>query len=386
MFVALVAGAAGLGISAIGFLKEEWRPDFFRSYLVAWCFCMGLSLGSLALLMLQHMVGGQWGLALRRLLETAASPLVLVAQAALFVPVLLGLDYLYPWVNPGEDPILKGRQIYMNVPFFVGRFLFFFGIWVILGTTLWLWSAKEDKTPDEKGVSQLGEWFRRVSAPGLLIYALTMTFAGIDWGMSVNPHWFSTMYGVLFSFGPLLSALTFLVAVLILLLPYSRLGALVQRETLADLGSLMLAFVMMWAYLSFSQYLLIWSANLKVEVPYFVYRTQTAYGWVGLALVLGHFVLPFLYLLIGDNKRSPRALLIVAVWLLVMRFLDYYWTISPTLTHGQLNPAMLWLDVAALVGVVGVIVGVFLWQLQRQPLVPEHDPRLSAREEGYARD
>jgi hypothetical protein len=327
--------------------------------------------------MLQHMVGGQWGLVLRRLMEAAASPVVLVAQAALFAPLLLGLGYLYPWVNPGDDPVLLGRQIYMNVPLFLTRFVLFFAIWIVIAFFLTLWSHKEDQTTSPEGVSKLGDWFQMLSGPGLLIYALTMTFAGIDWGMSVNAHWYSTMYGVLFSFGPLLSALALLVAVMILLKPYTRLGAVIERETLADLGSLMIAFVLMWTYLSFSQFLLIWSANLKTEVPYFLQRTQGLYGYVGVILVLGHFVLPFLVLLPYDFKRDPRVLLGVALWMLVMRFIDYFWTIGPTISDGVLNVAMLWLDLAAVVGVGGVIVGLFLWQLQRQPIVPEHDPRLA---------
>jgi len=417
MFVALVAAAAGLGLTFFGY-SLSFAPgttgvtaeDFFKSYLVAWCFALGISMGSLALLMIQHVMPSKWGLVLRRPLEAACSPVVLLALAALFLPIILlgGLPVLYPWANPetvknDEHGILQMRQIYMNVPLFLVRFGAFFAIWIGIAACFRMWSKKEDRTPDPQAVKTLGSWFRHLAAPGLLIYALTMTFAGIDWGMSINKHWYSTMYPVLFSFGALLSALVFLVAALVLLKPHTRLGALANHQILADLGSIMLAFTLMWAYLSFSQYLLVWSANLRGEVGYYTQRlnkfgpesaeviknamqndlayyhlhTFGGYGYVGVLLVVGHFIAPFLLLLVKRVRHSPAWLLGIASWMLLMRFVDYFWTIGPTLTGGEIRPGLLWLDVAAGVGLLGLVVFLFLWQLQRQPIVPEHDPRLA---------
>lgn len=407
MVIALVAGAAGLGVSVAGYLISA--SDFFRAYLVAWCFAMGLSLGSLALLMIQYLLGGNWGLVSRRLLEAASSPIILLVLGLLFLPLLLGLPTLYPWANDAEikadeHGILESRQLYMNVPAFVGRYGIYFAIWIVLALVFRWWSTQEDKTTDPGKLKGLNDWMQRLSAAGLVIYALTMTFAGIDWGMSVNKHWYSTMYPVLFSFGPLLSALTLTIITLVLLKPRTRLGALANHNILSDLGSMMLAFTMMWAYLSFSQFLLVWSANLRGEAPYYTDRLMTpeaaenlqrviqgdiayyqlhtfgGFGWVGALLVVGHFLIPFLLLLIKDVRHSPRMLVGIATWLLVMRFVDYYWTISPSLTGGEMRPGMLWLDLASFVGLTGVVVGVFLWQLQQQPIIAEHDPRLATVE------
>ncbi len=394
MIVALIAGAAGLGVSVLGYLASP--NDFFRAYLVAYCFVLGLSMGSMGLLMLQHMVGGQWGLVLRRPLEAASSPLVLAGLAVLFLPLLLGLPILYPWADPAavaadSHGILKARQIYMNVPLFIARFGVYFLIWIVMAICFRWWSLREDKATDSRTVKSLGESVRYLAAPGLVIYSLSMTFASIDWGMSVNKYWYSTMYPVLFAFGAMLSSLVFVLPVLILLKPRSRLGTLANHNTLSDIASLLLAFTLMWAYLAFSQFLLIWSANLRVEVTYYTGRLGEAlardqeyfnahtfggFGWVGALLVIGHFFIPFMLLLVRKIRHSPNWLFGIAIWMLVMRFIDYHWTISPSLTQGEMRPSMVWLDVAAAVGLLGLLVALFLWQLQRQPVVPEHDPRV----------
>ncbi|HMC11351.1 MAG TPA: hypothetical protein VKH44_08675, partial [Pirellulaceae bacterium] len=335
---ALLVGIVCAALCALG---GRFSPQaFLRSYLVAWNFWLGIALGSLVLVMLQHLTGGAWGVVLRRVLESGTRTLPLLA--VLFVPLALGLHALYEWVDSDDPSLAEKRHYYLNVPFFLPRSAFYFAAWLLLMFFLNRWSSEEDRTQDPS----LPRRFRLLSGPGLPLYGLTITFASIDWVMSLEPHWVSSIFGVMFGVGQVLSAFAFAVAVVILLARRPPLANVLLPSHMRDLGNLLLAFVMVWAYLSFSQFLLIWAGNLPEEVPWYLRRLQGGWQWFGLALVLFHFVLPFVLLLSADIKRDGRRLAVVACLVLVMRFVDLFWLIVPAgddLDEGGLH--LHWLDV-----------------------------------------
>lgn len=371
---ALIASAAGLMLFALGALLDRDLGPVLRSYLVAWTFCLGIALGCLAVVMLQYLTGGAWGLVLRRTLESGSRTLPLLA--VLFVPVLLGLPRVYEWVTSRDPALAQKQAYYLNVPFFLARAAGYFAIWLAVMAVLNRWSRRQD---ERAAGEDMARRFRLLSAPGLVLYGLTVSFAAIDWVMSLEPRWASSIYGVLFGAGQLLSAFAFTVAVVILLADRPPLAGVLSSNHLRDLGGLLLAFVMVWAYLAFSQFLLIWSGNLPEEVPWYLRRLRGGWQWVGAALVLFHFALPFLLLLSADLKRSRRPLLAVAGLVLVMRFVDLFWLIVPSRDDpagGEL--ARHWADAllsaAALVGLGGLWLAFFLWHLDRRPLLPLHEP------------
>jgi hypothetical protein len=376
---ALVVGAAGLIVcAAVAFFHPA---ALARSYLVAYNFWLGIGLGSLAIVMIYHLTGGGWGLVVRRLLESATRTLPLLAL--LFVPLLLGLHRLYSWTNPEQmvgDAVLEHKAIYLNIPFFFVRAVVYFAVWITLAFFVNRWSRQQDEVSD----AGLPRRFQLLSGHGLVLYGLTITFASVDWVMSLEPHWFSTIFAVVFGTGQVLGAFAFAIAALTLLASRPPLRDIVSAAHLQDLGSLLLAFVMVWSYVSFSQFLLIWSGNLPDEISWYLPRFQGGWQWLGVGLVLCQFALPFLLLLSRDIKRNPRALAAIAVFTLVMRFIDLLWEIVPAFPPSDLVGH--WLDIAgavvAAIGVGGVWLAVFLWQLKKLPLVPLHDPVLAEMHHG----
>jgi hypothetical protein len=353
---ALVAGAAGLAVCGLGALFGP--AYFFRAYLVGYQFWLGVALGCLVILMLQYLTGGRWGLLLRRLLESGARTLLLLA--VLFVPVLLGIPWLYRWFQEGAG----FRSWYFYLPFFIARTVFYFLVWFGFAYTLDRLSAR--LTPEQALAPPRN--FRMLSAVGLVGYGLTITLASIDWVMSLEPNWYSTIYPVLFGTGQVLSGLAFAVAVLLLLASRPPLAGHIGATSLRDLGNLLLAFVMLWAYMSISQFLLIWTGNLPEENPWYLRRTEGGWQFLAVLLIVLHFALPFLLLLARAIKEDPRKLLGVAVLVLVMRFFDVLWWIEPA--FGQPPGFFLLLDVAAVVGVGGIGTWWFLRQLERRPPLP----------------
>ena len=368
--LSLLVGLVGVVLAASA---AVWNIElFFRSYLIAFCFLLSLGAGSLAILMLQHLVGGGWGLMLRRFLESGTRTLPLLA--VLSIPVLVGMytHKLYPWTEPAEIESLGDKAtLYLNAPFFTIRIAIYFGVWLILALVLNRLSRQEDAT----GNPVLPARFRMISAPGLILYAITMSFAGIDLGMSLMPHWFSTMYPPLWAFGQLLTAYAFSLLAMLTFSSTSPIRERLKGTDLRDLGSLQLAFIMIWAYLSFSQFLLIWTGNLKEEVPYFLSRLYDGWELVAVALLLLHFVLPFMLLLNSPVKRNPRTLAMVAALILVMRFVDMFWVLAPSFYSDSPSLLALW-SLLTVVGLGGIWLAFFLWQLQRMPLLPTHDYRL----------
>jgi hypothetical protein len=367
--LALAVGVAGIALSVVGYLSSH--EQFFKSYLLAYVFWIGVALGSLALSMVHHLSGGAWGVVIRRVLEAASRTLPFMA--ILFLPIAFGIHELYLWANPAEvakDAILQHKAPYLNVTFFFARAAIYFVVWSALAFLLSKWSL--DQEQGERGQAL---WMMRLSGGGLLAYAITILFMSVDWIMSLDPHWFSTIYGILFMGGQALSSLAFTIAVVVLLARTEPMSRVIAPAHLHDLGKLLLAFVMLWAYFSFSQFLIIWSANLPEEIPWYLSRWDGGWQWVGLALIFGHFVLPFVLLLSRDLKRNGRTLVGVALVVIVMRLVDLFWQIGPM--HGADHFGLHWLDVVAPIALGGVWVAIFTWQLQSRALLPLGEPYLA---------
>ncbi len=293
------------------------KSQFYQSYLVAFLFWLGITLGCLAVLMVQHLTGGQWALVIRRILEAGTRTLPLMAIAAL--PLLVGMKTLYVWSQPGQtDPAIVGKKLYLNPEFFVGRMVFYFAVWFLLSYFFNKWSREEDLEGNP------AVWLRmeNFAGIGLVIYGLTVTFASVDWVMSLEPRWYSTIYGMLFMVGQALAAMAFAITVLLWLSDRKPLSQSVKPAHFQDLGSFLLAFVMLWAYLEFSQFLIIWGGNLSDEIPWYIRRMQGVWGHVGLLLLILNFALPFFLLLFRHVKRRTRSLLIVSSMVLLMRLVD----------------------------------------------------------------
>ncbi len=365
---ALVVGIAGGVLSAAGAAADPGA--FLRAYLVTYLFFVGAALGCLAILMLQYVTGGAWGAAVRRPLESGAGTLPLMA--VLFVPVLLGLPELYQWARPeaAADPLLVHKRLYLNAPFFTVRALVYFAAWTAVARALVRWSRQQDDTGDPALASRL----EMLSRGGLVLLGLTMTFASVDWAMSLEPYWYSTIYGVLFMGGSVLTAFAVVIAVAAALAARQPVADVLAAERFHDLGKLLLAFVMLWAYFSLSQFLIVWSGNLPEEIPWYLRRLGQGWQWLALFLVVFHFTLPFVVLLSRDLKRRGRTLAVVALALLLARFVDVFWLVAPAVRMGP--PTLGWLDLAALAGVGGVWLGVYLRLLARAPVVPLNDPAL----------
>jgi hypothetical protein len=366
---ALLVGAAALAACALGALF--FPEQFFRAYLQGYVLWLGIALGSLALLMIQHLTGGAWGLVIRRILEASTRTLPLLA--VLFVPLLLGLSWIYPWARPDQvatDYVLQHREPYLNLWFFLVRVVVYFGTWIAFAYVLNRWSHEQDRVfpppPERK--------FRLLSAPGLLAYGLTVTFMSFDWIMAVDAHWYSTIFGVLTMGGQAVSAMSFTVILLFMLSSTPPLSDVLSRAHFHDLGKLLFAFVMLWAYFSFSQLLIIWSGNLPDEIPWYLYRTGGGWQYVGALLAAGHFAVPFLLLLSRETKRNPQLLARIAAWLLVMRAVDIFWTIAPEFHQAGFRVQLM--DVLAPIGLGGLWLYWFLRELQTRPLLPINDPYL----------
>ena len=367
---ALIVGVIGLAAGAVGAALN--LDQFFRSWLIGFLLCLGLSMGSLALLMLQHLSGGQWGLLGRRVFEAASRNLPIVIL--FFIPLLFRLPGIYHWAEPGVtagDVILQKKAGYLNVPFFIGRAALYFAIWMLCTFLLNKYSAAQDR--GETGIDPAdSRQARVVSAPGLLVYALTISFATVDWVMSIDAHWYSTILGLLFMVGQGLTAFAFVIAILALLARTEPIASYITSRHFHDLGKLMFAFVMLWAYLAFSQFLIIWGANLPEEIPWYLNRIRGPWGYVSLLLAFGQFVLPFTLLLSRNLKEKPGRLAKVAIGVLVMRLIDLIWLVEPNFDH-QGFPIH-WMDVAIPLGLAGIWVFLFVRQLRSRSLLPLNDP------------
>ncbi len=370
---ALIIGVLGLVVFVLTALID--RAAFFQGYLVAYLFWAGIPLGSLALLMLQHLTGGQWGLVIRRTLEASTRTLPLFVL--LFVPIIVGAGYLYPWMNHelmAEKPVLADKARYLNLSFFIVRAAIYFAIWLGAAYLLNSWSLRQDRAADRGSTKKM----RMLSGPGLVFFILAVSFAAIDWSMSLRPEWYSTIYGLIYVAAWALSALAFTTLALSQLWKQETLSRVVKASHFHDLGKLLLALVMLWAYFAFSQFLIIWSGNLPEEIHWYLPRVKGAWGAIALVVVIFHFGFPFLLLLTRRVKRDPKILALVASLVLLMRLLDQFWMILPEFDHGHTSLMSVAAAVVAQVGIGGLWLATFLWQLGKRPLLPVNDPQFEA--------
>jgi len=361
---ALALGVIAAVLCIIGAFLDP--RQFLRSYLVAYVYWLGLPLGSLAILMLHHLVGGRWGFVIQRLLEAAIRTFPLMA--VLFLPLVFGMRYIYPWAAHGaEAEHLSGKSAYLNPAFFTARAAVYFAVWIACAYALTKWSREQDRGD----VSLIGR-LQSLSGPGLALYGLTVTFSAIDWIMSLEPEWYSTIYGMMFIVAHALVALAFAIIAAAILSAEEPLAGAAVPDCFHDLGNLLLSLVMFWAYLAFSQFLIIWSENLAEEIPWYVRRATGGWRYFALLLIVFQFAIPFLLLLSRTAKRRARVLAWIALLVAVMHWADLLWLIAPAFHPSRFY--LHWLDVAALAAVGGLWIGAFAHYLGATALLP-NDPR-----------
>jgi hypothetical protein len=367
--IALIVGVVAALISIAGLVAEPQR--FFRAYLYSYMFWFGLTGGCLAMLMLHHIVGGGWGFIIRRLLEagTKLLPLAFI----LFLPLLAGLKYLYPWMHAPEDRIMAWRQVWSNAPFYVLRIVICF---LILGTFAYVlnkWSKQQDESNDPRIYDKMTRW----SSFGLLVYAIVMSFAVIDLTMSTNSHWYSSMYPAVFLAGQGLSTLTFMLVSLAYLTKGGWPINEVPTKFFRDLANLTLAATLFWAYVSFSEFVIIYAANISESATFYVFRRQGPFWWLIVAIMGLHFFLPFFVLVTGDNvKRSIPRLAQIAFFILLMRWVNLYWIIMPAWPEVRVSPFH-WIDFVLPFALGGLWLAAFATMVKRtESMLPVHDPRL----------
>lgn len=373
----LGAGGIALIACAVGIYMSPEQG--LRSWLLGFIFWGGISIGSLGILMLQYLTGGAWGVVIRRILESSTRTLVIVALA--FVPIAFGVTSLYEWTHlPADDFTQIQRGAYQTPFWWIIRSVIYFAVLGLIAYLLTSWSARQDSSADyEESAKWLG-LSTKLSGPAIIFYVLVVSFLSVDWVMSLDPHWFSTMYGLLFVIGWALSTLCFTVIVLHFASTRSPMNRVLGKRHFHDVGKLMLAFVMVWTYFNFSQYLIIWSGNIPEETPWYLTRITHGWQWVAWTLLLFHFAFPFLILLQQDFKRYTSKIAWLAGFVLVMRLIDGFFLISPNpriSEHGGslgLVASFSWMDIAAPVAIGGIWLWYFFGQLAKRPIVPVMDP------------
>ncbi|WP_373047094.1 hypothetical protein [Vulgatibacter sp.] len=368
--IGFVVGAIGVALTLIGIGVD--RTAAFGSWIFAYMLFLAIALGSMFFVLMHHITASRWGTTVRRLAEASMSTLPLFAL--LFVPVLVGLHDLFHWTHAedvAKDAILTAKAPYLNIPFFYIRAFIYFAVWIGLSVYLTRKSALQDKG---NGLHILGQ-MRTASAPGMLLFALSLTFAAFDWLMSLSPHWFSTIFGVYYFAGAVQGALAMIIIVAMFLQRAGLVHRMITVEHYHDLGKLLFGFTVFFAYIAFSQYFLIWYANIPEETEWFLHRWGP---WAGLsiALIFFTFVLPFFVLLSRVAKRTAPILLLGALLVLVGRAIDMYWLVMPSLDHHGHGPHLSWMNFTALLGIGGLYVGLLCWRLGKNALVPVGDPLL----------
>jgi hypothetical protein len=364
----LFVGVAALALSLIGLFTDP--THFWQSYLFAFIFWSGLALGCLGIFFLHNVVGGNWGVAVRRLVESGVKTLPLIALLA--IPIFFALGVLYKWTDASyraANFATGHKAAYLNPTWFIIRTVLYFAIWMFSGFRILSMANEHDRTGDPA-------IFKRIkarSAPALLVFVVTTSLAFIDWIMSLEPDWYSTIYGWMFTVGEVLLTFSFLVAVLVLLSKREPFSSFLTRQHYHDLGNLMLAFTMLWAYMSFSQFLIIWAENLPDEIPWYIRRFSDGWGYVGWTIAIFHFFLPFFLLLQRFVKKHASRLRTLAIWIIIMRMLDVFWIVEPAFRQRGLE--VYWTDFVALIGVGGIWLAYFIWNLKSRPLLASHDPR-----------
>src|ERR1700730_17724104 len=371
----IIGGLFGVLSLVLAFIRPD---EFYRAYLLGFMCWLGVALGSMAIVMIRHLTGGGWGTVIRRILGAAMRTLPVLA--ILFIPIVIavGQHRIYPWAMPLEsiqDAHIREhlekhsfiKASYLNFSGFFIRAFLYFAIWNVLSFLLSKWSKQTDHAgaPDNSGR------FKAVAGPGLILYGFTISFAAIDWVMSLDPSWISTIFGLLILIGEVLSAMCFAVVVERILFNYKPMSEMLTPDFVHDHGKWMLTFIMVWAYFNYSQWLIIWAGNLPSEITYYMRRVNGGWGYVGLFIVIFHFAIPFGTLLSRPFKRNIRKLVWLAVWLMLMRYLDLFWIIEPNFsTTFQVTVA----DIVVPIAIGGFWLAYFFRNLGSLPLLPLYDP------------
>jgi hypothetical protein len=367
----LIVGVIFSVIAIILALKSP--QEFYRAYLLAYMLALGIALGSMAIIMIRHLTGGGWGVVIRRIQGAAMRTLPLLA--ALFIPIILGIHKLYIWAQPLdqiEDKHLREHleditKTYLTANGFISRAIFYFVIWNLLSYLLSKWSIEGDKP----GAPDNTNRFKAVAGPGLILYGFTVSFAAIDWVMSLDPSWISTIFGLVVLIGQVLAAMCFAVVIERILYSYKPMSEMLTPDFVHDHGKWMLAFTMVWAYFNFSQWLIIWAGNLPAEITYYIRRLNGGWGYVGLFVVIFHFAVPFAMLLSRPFKRNIRKLVWLAAWMLLMRYVDLFWIIEPNFSK-TFNVTVA--DIVVPIAIGGLWLAYFFRNLGALPLLPAYDP------------
>ncbi len=365
----LMVGVIGLALCAVGAFAST--AQFFIAYLFGYLFWLGLALGCFGVAMIHYLTGGRWGNETRRFLE--AGFMTLPLMALLFIPIFFGLRYLYPWARPAEvaaDKVLQNRAAYSNLPMFAVRMIFVFAVWIVMAWLLRKWSLQQDQTKDVAPTRRM----RSLSGPGMVIYPLTATFAFVDWIMSAEPDWYSTMFPVIICISQILTAYAFVIILLHYFGNFKPMSEMALTTPFHHLGNLLLAFVIFWTYVGFGQFLIIWSGNLPHEIIWYLHRIAGGWKWIVVFLAIFHFFLPFFLLLFRASKRHAAVLAAIAAVVFISQIVDSFWMVNPS--YHQTGIQVNWIDFAALFGVGGVWIAMFIFVLKRAALLPLNDPRI----------
>ncbi len=364
-----IVAAIGLAASVIALFVNQ--AHFFHAWLVGSMFWLTLAAGGLFFVMMHHLVGATWSVVLRRIAEA-----VMAVLPYMFIPlvvIIFGVHDLYHWNHAdivAADEALQGKTAYLNLPFFIIRIIIYFVVWTILIRMLNKTSLRQDDGHTE----QLNSRYRRISAPGMILFAFTLTFAAFDWMMSLDAHWYSTIFGAYIFAGGVAALLAFLPLVSMLLRRQGVMADMITVDRYHDMGKLLFAFVVFWAYMAFSQYFLIWYGNIPEETEWFLRRWTGSWKTISLILVFGNFVIPFFILITRGAKRRLAILGVFAVWLLFMHWVDLYWVVMPSLYPDGAH--LSWIDLAPITLIGGAFVARFWRVFSLHPTVTKGDPKL----------
>lgn len=368
---AMIAGVVGLVVTMLAWYLDSAR--FYHAWLTAFAFWTTLSLGALFFTMLHHLTGAQWSVVIRRLSESFLAPFPILV--IFFVPIVFGMHDLYHWTHEdavAHSVLLQWKAPYLNQTFFFIRAAIYFAVWIFLSTRLVTLSRRQDEAHTAEILAKM----RSTSAWGMILFAVTTTFAGFDWLMSMAPEWYSTIFGVYIFAGGLLSAMCLMTLTALLLRRKGILDKAITPEHYHDLGKLVFGFIIFWGYIGFSQYMLIWYANIPEETVWYLDRWQGSWKVVSLVLIFGYFSIPFLIMIFRGTKRTLGLLGFMVVWLLIMHWVDLYWLVFPTWEGARDNASFHWMDLSAMLGIGGVYLWSFWSRFSGGPLVPVSDPKL----------
>ena len=367
--------AFGIGILGAAFLAFFFKQDphhFYFAYLTVFMIFLTLTLGSLFFVLIQHLVRAGWSIGFKRIAETLMSNSGLMAL--LFIPIIFGIPHLYHWSNAAEvakDPLLNSKHAFLNIPFFKVRALFYFGIWITLSRVFYKKSTEQDSSGDPENTVKM----QKYSTFGILLFALSITFACIDWVMSLTPHWYSTMIGVYFFAGSVVVALSTISCIAQILRSQGYLKEVLTVEHFHEIGKLLYGFNVFWAYIAFSQYFLIWYANIPEEIAFYLEHFKGTWNTVAIFLVLGHFVGPFILFMSRHAKRNLPFHFAITLWFIFMQMVDMYWFVMPNFNINGFHIGGV--ELAALSRIGGLYLGTFFTRLSKQALYPIQDPRIS---------